>query len=241
MNESWFFMTMFADLFLVLFAWRMGKEWLVATIVMNLILVTTFASKLVSVFGFDTSVANAFYASIFIATDILTEHRGKKEGYRSIRIGFMCLFAFVLLGQMVLQFEPIEQTSAMSDSMDTLFGAALRISIASFIAYAIAQSFDIWFFHWLMEKTGKERLLWLRNCGSTLISQFLDSIIFFPLAFWGVVPLDILISIIITGYILKSMIALFDTPFLYMSYFVKGQKAPGWGHKKKDEPKNLGV
>ncbi len=241
MNESWFFITMFADLFLVLFAWRMGKEWLVATIVMNLILVSTFGPKIISIFGFETSLANVFYASIFIATDILTEHHGKKEGYRSIWIGFLCLFGFVIFGQMVLQFEAIEQTTAVSGAMDTLFGAVLRISIASFIAYAIAQSFDIWFFHWLMEKTGRDRLLWLRNCGSTLTSQFIDSMIFFPLAFAGLVPLPILINIVITGYVLKSMIALFDTPFLYMSYFVKGQKPPDFGHRKKDEPKNLGI
>ena len=233
MNEIWFFILMFADLFLVLFAWKMGKQWLIATIVMNLILVSTFGSKLITIFGFDTSVANIFYASIFIATDILTEHHGKKEGYRSIWIGFLCLFGFVAFGQVILQFDGIEQVAAVSESMDTLFSAVLRISIASFIAYAIAQSFDIWFFHWIMKKTGKDRLLWFRNCGSTLTSQFIDSVIFFPLAFIGIVPLPILINIIITGYILKSMVAFFDTPFIYMSYLVKGQKAPGLENKSK--------
>lgn len=241
MNEAWFFIAMFADLLIVLFAWRMGREWVIATIVMNLILTSAFAPKIIPFFGIETSAASVFYASIFIATDILTEHKGAKEGYRSVGIGFLALSGFIILGQFILQMSSIDQTAAVSGAMDTLFSAAPRIAIASFIAYAIAQSFDIWFYHWLMEKTGKDRLLWLRNSGSTLISQFIDSIIFFPLAFAGILPLNVLITVIITGYILKSMIALFDTPFIYLSYIVKGETPPDFKKRKKTDAQNLGI
>ncbi|MBT7337536.1 queuosine precursor transporter, partial [Candidatus Peregrinibacteria bacterium] len=57
---------------------------------------------------------------------------------------------------------------------------------------------------------------WLRNNGSTVISQFLDSIIFFGIAFYGVVPN--IWSLILTGYVAKLIVALLDTPFIYLSY-----------------------
>lgn len=241
MNELWFFAAMFLDLILVLIAWKLGREWLIATIVMNIILTSTYAAKLIPLFGFDTSVAAIFYASIFIATDILTEHHGKKAGYQSVWIGFLCLFGFMGLGQVVIQLSSIELTSGISKAMEDLFSAIPRIAAASFIAYAIAQRFDIWFFHWIMEKTGKENKLWLRNSGSTIVSQALDSMIFFPLAFLGTMPTSVLISITITGFLFKSMIALIDTPFMYLSYLIKGQRPPGFGWKSDNSPKNLGI
>jgi hypothetical protein len=74
--------------------------------------------------------------------------------------------------------------------------------------------------------TGKGRLLWLCNCGSTLSAQLLDSLIFYPLAFAGTVGWYELGALIVTGYAIKSMIALFDTPFVYLSFSVRGMQMP---------------
>jgi uncharacterized integral membrane protein (TIGR00697 family) len=208
-----------------LLAWKLGKEWLYITIIVNVILVSTFAAKLIPIFGVVTNVSNTFYAAIFIATDILTEHHGKKVGYRSIWMGFLGLVLFVLMGQLVLQFEYIQDSEEVSTAMVTLFNAVPRIAVASFIAYAIAQSLDIWLFHYIGEKT-KGKYLWLRNNGSTFVSQLIDSIVFFSLAFAGTVPFDVLVTIIFTGYIVKLIVALLDTPIIYLSYKIKGLPYP---------------
>ncbi len=223
-NEFWFFVITVVDLFFVLFAWRLGKEWLIVTIVVNVILVSTFAAKLIPIFGLVTNVSNTFYAAIFIATDILTEHHGKRVGYRSIWTGFLGLVLFVVMGQAVLQFAAIPD-SGIAGAMQTVFSAVPRIAAASFIAYVIAQSFDVWFFHFIHEKTGHGKL-WLRNNLSTVVSQLIDSVVFFSLAFAGRVPFLTLVNIIFTGYLVKLIVATMDTPFIYLSYKVIGKPMP---------------
>lgn len=233
-NELFFLAITILDLCIVLLAWRLGKEWLIATILANIILTSTFVAKLIPIFGYVAPSAAAFYASIFVATDILTEHHGKKEGYKSIWLGFLALLTFTIMGQLVLQLEPIADREIVSSAMHTLFSAIPRIAIASFVAYVIAQSFDIWFFHFLREKTGS-KWLWFRNNVSTIFSQLVDSIVFFPLAFFGTLPNSTLIELMIIGWLLRVPIALIDTPFLYLSYIVRGQSPPDFGKKKSVE------
>lgn len=201
-----------------------------ATIVANIILTNIFAAKLIPLFGIVASASTVFYASIFIATDILTEHHGKKDGYRSIRMGFLAVILFTAMGWLVIQFTSIDDSATISAAMKTLFSAIPRIVAAGLTAYAIAQSFDIWFFHFLREKTGRQKL-WLRNNVSTFTSQFLDSVIFFTLAFVGKVPLNILLQLVFIGWLLKALIGLLDTPFIYLSYIIKGQSPPDFGRK----------
>ncbi len=225
MNELWFLLVTMLDLFFVLLAWRLGRPWVYVVIVVNIVLVSTFAAKLIPIFGLVTNVSNSFYAAIFIATDILTEHHGKRYGYRSIAMGFVGLVLFVVMGQCVLQFTPIEDSEPVSNAMTTLFNAVPRIAAASFVAYAIAQSFDVWFFHFIHQQTGG-RFLWLRNNLSTIVSQLIDSIVFFSLAFGGTVPFATLLNIIATGYLIKLVVAILDTPFIYASYLVIGKPMP---------------
>jgi uncharacterized integral membrane protein (TIGR00697 family) len=225
-NEQLFFIVTITDLLFVLLAWKLGKEWVYITIITNIILVTTFAAKLIPIFGLVTNVSNTFYAAIFIATDILTEHHGKKVGYRSIWMGFLGLVLYVFMGQFVLQFAYIQDSEKVASAMEILFNAVPRIAVASFIAYAIAQSLDVWLFHYIGERT-KGRYLWLRNNGSTFVSQFVDSVVFFSLAFAGTVPFSVLVNIIFTGYIVKLLVALLDTPIIYLSYKIKNIPIPG--------------
>lgn len=236
MNEVWFFIITVVDLALILLAWRLGPSWVYVTIVANVILVSTFAAKLIVIFGLVTNVSNSFYAAIFLATDILTEHRGKREGYRSVWMGFLGLVLFILMGQGVLQIVPHSSSEAVSTAMETLFSAVPRIAAASFVAYAIAQSFDVWFYHYLRIETSWGRLLWMRNCASTVTSQLLDSVIFFTLAFVGTVSFTTLLTIIFTGWLVKCLVALLDTPMIYLSYVVIGKKMPGILRRGEEAP-----
>ena len=58
-------------------------------------------------------------------------------------------------------------------------------------------------------------MLWLRNNGSTLISQAIDTVLFTFIAFWGTYPNEVFFSILITTYLFKAIVALLDTPFIY--------------------------
>jgi len=225
MTELLFFITIFVDLLFVLGAWRLGKEWVFVTIVVNIVLTTTFAGKLIPLFGLTTTAAGPFYAAIFIATDILTEHHGKRVGYRSVWMGFSSLVLFVSLGQLILQLPSIEDTLALSNGLQSVFAAAPRIAFSSLLAYVIAQNTDIWIYHWIHDRTG-QRWLWLRNNVSTWISQLLDSLIFFFVAFVGIIPFGTLVEITLIGYLVKLGVSVIDTPFIYLSYIVKGERPP---------------
>ena len=221
-NELLFLAVTIIELIFVLLAWRMGKEWVFVVIAVNIVLVSTFAGKLIPIFGFVTNVSNPFYAGIFIATDILAEHHGKRTAYKSIWLGFIGLLLFIVMGQLVLQFSTVTDSQVVSDAMTTLFSAVPRIAAASFIAYLIAQMLDVWIFHKIRERTNGKNL-WLRNNISTAVSQFIDSVVFFGLAFGGVVPFPVLINIILTGYAVKLLVAVLDTPVIYLSYLVAGK------------------
>jgi len=145
-------------------------------------------------------------------------------------MGFLGLTLFIMMSQGVLNFVASPQSAGIEKAIQGLFGAVPRIAAASFIAYLISQSFDVWFYHVIHDRTG-EKFLFLRNNLSTVVSQFMDSVLFFSLAFGGLVPFGILINIILTGYAIKIIVAMLDTPFMYASYFVIGEKMPDFGRK----------
>jgi uncharacterized integral membrane protein (TIGR00697 family) len=101
-----------------------------------------------------------------------------------------------------------------------------RIVLASMVAYLVSQHHDVFAFSFWRRKT-KARFLWLRNNASTMVSQALDTGLFITIAFWGTVPNNILVNMLITQYIIKLAIAALDTPFCYlMVYFLRERVKP---------------
>ena len=70
----------------------------------------------------------------------------------------------------------------------------------------------------------KKRFLWLRNNGSTLISQILNTALFTLMAFVGVYDFSTLISIMLSSYVIYVATSLFDTPAIYLSRKIKERK-----------------
>ena len=113
--------------------------------------------------------------------------------------------------------------------------AAADVSIknslsSSFIVYAASQIFDVWLYHkwWAFteRKTGdSRRFLWLRNNGSTLISQLLNSLLFTLFAFYGTYDAETLLSIFASSYVIYIFTSLLDTPALYLARRIKEGKA----------------
>ena len=220
-NETLFFLLTFIDLLLILAAWRFGRVWVYVTIAVNIILVSTFGQLLIKIFGYITNATNVCYAAIFLASNILNEHLGTREAYKSVWLGFLGLFIFVLTGQLILDFTPAHG-GLVSDAMTALFAGAPRVAAASFFAYAIAQNFAVWCYDYLRKLT-KSRHLWLRHNISAISGQFIDSVIFFGLAFGGLVGNDELIGIILTGWLVKVIVTVIETPFLYASAWIVGK------------------
>jgi len=218
-NELVFlFMTVFV-LSCSLFAFRMGKVWLYSFIAINIVLANIFVTKQFTIFGIAATGGNITYGSIFLSTDLLCEHYSKKEGKRAVYIGFFAALFYLVSSQVIMLFKPNAYDMAHS-SMKVIFSFAPRIILASLIAYMVSQMNDIWLFHFIKEKTGG-KFLWLRNNGSTWVSQLIDSITFNIVAFLGIYPFKVVLQIILSTYVLKLMVAAIDTPFIYLSYKLK--------------------
>ncbi len=215
-NSTLFILMALTSLSFVLIAFRLGKVWLISLITANVVMMNIFVVKGMYIFGLAGTGGNVLYASIFLATDILCEHYGKQEAVKAIRIGFFVSLFFLLMSQFILWFKPADYDIAQS-AMLTLFTLTPRIVLGSMIAYLISQHLDVYLFQRIKEKT-KGKHLWLRNNGSTFISQLIDSVIFTTIAFSGVYPV---IPLIIFTYIIKLIVAVIDTPFIYLSKIIK--------------------
>ncbi len=189
------------------------KEGLLVIIVMNIILCNIQVVKLIDIFGMTATLGNLLYGGIFWATDMLSEIYGKKEARKGVMMGFVALFTMTVVMNIILFFAP-SPFDVMHGHLSAIFRLMPRIAFASLVAYIISQYHDVWAFHYWRDKTAG-RHLWLRNNFSTLISQAIDSILFTFIAFFGTLPFTQLMQIFLTTYVLKLVVALVDTPFLY--------------------------
>jgi hypothetical protein len=225
-NELLFIIQTIIGLAFTLVAFSMGRNWLYGYIAVCIVLANIFVTKQITLFGIPATGGNVLYGSIFLATDLLAEHFGKREARQAILLGFGAALFYLIMSQFILKFSPSPDDWGAAEGMATIFDFAPAIVIASLMAYLISQFHDIWAFHWIREKTGG-RYLWLRNNGSTWVSQLIDSVVFSILAFLVLpilfsnaeaLPFDIVVGIIISTYFLKILVAAIDTPFIYLSH-----------------------
>jgi len=205
-----------ADLSLAVLVFRyFGKNGLYVIIVASVITANIQVVKTVEIFGLVATLGNVLYGSIFFATDILNEIYGKKEAQRGVWLGFIGMALMTLWMQFGLRFVP-HASDFSQDALTTIFSLMPRIAIGSMTAYLVSQHHDVWVFQFWKRKT-KGRFLWLRNNASTLSSQAIDSAIFCAIAFWGVFDTNTWIQILTSTYVLKLVVAVIDTPFIYLA------------------------
>ena len=173
-------------------------------------------TKLIEIIGLTATLGNAVYGSIFLVTDILNEKYGKKEAKKAVWLGFTSLIMMTVIMQIVLQFQPAADDFAQ-DSLGTIFGLIPRIALGSMIAYIISQYTDVIIFSFLRKLFPSDGAFWIRNNGSTMLSQLLDTLIFTSIAFLGVYPADIWLNVFLSTYLLKFLVSIIGTPFGYIA------------------------
>ncbi|MFC7155910.1 queuosine precursor transporter [Halomarina halobia] len=161
------------------------------------------------------------YALTFFASDCVAELYGKRTAQAVVNVGFAMNFVMLALVWSTI-LAPAAPASVPPGQFATVLGASTSIVAGSLLAYLVSQNWDVLVFHRLREWTDGEAL-WLRNVGSTATSQLLDTLIFVGVAFWLApellggqsLPGGVLASLIVGQYLLKLLIALVDTPFVY--------------------------
>lgn len=213
-NELLFFLVMMLGILSIPFAvWR-GQAWVQGLIIMMMVLLGITDAKVVMVFGLPITLGTALYVTIFLATDVLTENYGKKAAIDTARLSVFALILFQIYLQAIRIADPAADVQSLSDAMDVVFTASLRIVAAGLVVYYLAQRLDIALYDFLKRRSG-ENGLWLRNNASTLISQFFDTFAFAFLAFYGV--FDGWLALAAVAYGVKAFVIIVDTPFAYLS------------------------
>lgn len=217
-NELLWLELMIIIFLLTIIAYRLfGKNGLYAWMAIAIVLANIQVMKTIKIFGFVTALGNIIYGTTFLATDILCENYSKKEAKKAVWIGFFMLTATTIIMQLTLFFIP-DVTDTLSPALQQIFSLLPRITFASLTAYLLSQNLDVFFYNFLKKKT---KHLWIRNNLSTMVSQFVDNVIFTAIAFIGVFSFNIILQIFFVSYIMKWVIAAFDTPFLYLSRYIK--------------------
>lgn len=169
------------------------------------------APIIVDILGFPISVGELFYAVLFLITDLVAEHHGRREARLIVWISILVMGTIAITTQLVCALVPHSFDVGMPHLV-ALMEVAPRILLASTVLFVAEQHFDIWLYVKLKRIFGPKRL-WLRNNISTMTTQSLDVLIYYPLVFWGVYPS--LANLMLTALALKSAMALLDTSFVY--------------------------
>lgn len=187
----------------------------VLTVVANII-----ASKLITIGPFVVPAAVLTYSVSFLITDLIDEKFGQSEGHKVVMTGFVANVIAMIMIMMAVKWDaaPFVGKDFIS-SFNNVLGFVPRVVVASTISYLISQNHDVWAFHYWKKRTGG-KWLWLRNNASTMVSQLIDTVIFISIAFYGVVPNNVLFSMMYGQYIVKFAVAALDTPFAYLGVWM---------------------
>lgn len=171
------------------------------------------------VFGiklFELSVGVLPYPITFLITDIISEIFGKRKANQVVIMGIVAsIFSIglLLLGDVL----PANSTSPIDDeTFNLVFSASPLAVFASMTAYLIAQFLDIRIYHFWKQLT-KGKYLWLRNNFSTFSSQIIDSTtVIALLCFFDILTWDLFLGLVLSSIIFKIIVAIIDTPLLYL-------------------------
>jgi len=184
--------------------------------------------------GRGLTVSIIMFPFLFLITDIVGEVYGKKTAKHFVRIGLislLVLLAWQIFALYVPEASPNDwYKDVFNGAYSTVFGLSVSFTIASICAFFFGQHVDVFTYH-IMKKIQGKKLLWLRNNVSTIIGQFVDTtlwtfIAFSPKLFDGsFTPLSLFSLIVVPYWLAKVIMALIDTPLVYLGvWWLRGKK-----------------
>lgn len=166
-------------------------------------------------FGQHLSVGVFMFPVVFLMVDVIGEVYGKKIAKLFVLAGITCTLLWIAYNFISLAVPWSDTTHFAYGAYETVFGTSIRIAIASVVAFAISQYQDVISFFFFKKVVGGGGF-WVRSNLSNLWSQFLDTVIFMTIAFAGVMPTEMLISVIFTWWLFKVGMGALYTPLAYV-------------------------
>lgn len=216
-----------------------GKVGLYVWIAIATIIANIETLKIVSMLGFnDVVLGTVSFASVFLATDILSVCYGYKASKKGVFVGLFTSVVFLSLIQFDLLFIP-SSNDYISEHLQAVFGldgVYIWVTLASVIMFFLSNLLDVWLFDKLRKKL-KDKKMWITNNISTIIANCTENFCFvllgyflLQLIFTGTTIYDFSTCLVIAGTtsLIELIVALIDTPFLYLAKSKYGKEI-NWG------------
>ena len=156
-----------------------------------------------------------FFPISYVIGDVLTEVYGYARARRVIWVGFAAMIFMALMSFIVVAMPPAAGWEGQQ-AYEQVFGLVPRIVFASIVAFW-AGEFVNSFVLAKMKVWTRGKALWSRTIGSTVVGQGVDSLIFYPLAFYGIWATEAVITVMITNWLLKVLWEAALTPVTYVA------------------------
>jgi len=197
-----------------------------AIFIAGLLAANLLGSKVTVLFGVAVSVGIFAYPLTFMMTDAVAEVYGKKKAKQLVWAALIAQVLVLILTWVAIKL-PAADRYTLNEQYVTVFSGSIRMIIASLIAFAVSQTYDIYAFEFFKRKT-KGKMLWLRNNLSTMTSQAIDTLLFMFIAFYGIsdkFTVSFILQLCLSCWLFKIAFAILDTPFVYL--LVSWLRKPG--------------
>jgi len=171
------------------------------------------SSKIVDLKWFTFDGGTLLFPLSYIFGDVLTELYGYKNSRSVIWMGFFMALIMSIVFIVVGKLPPAAGWDNQA-AYDAILGLTPRIVCASLIAYFCGE-FSNSFILAKMKILTKGKWLWTRTIGSTVVGEFVDSTLFIMIAFFGILPGSLLLTLIISNYLFKTAVEVLFTPITY--------------------------
>ena len=178
------------------------------------LLISNIAStKILNLGTFTFDGGTILFPLSYIFNDVLTEVYGYRQSRRVIWVGFFSAAMMSFILYIVGELPPAEGWNNQESYM-VILGQTPRIVIASLVAY-FSGEFSNSYTLARMKIFTQGRWLWTRTIGSTIVGELVDTVLFVTIAFYGVLPPGLLLSVAVSNYIFKVGFEAIATPLTY--------------------------
>jgi uncharacterized integral membrane protein (TIGR00697 family) len=171
------------------------------------------AEKVITVWGLTCGGGILFFPISYFFNDILTEVYGYARSRKVVWAGFTAMIFASFMATVVVKLPPA-QGWVHQAAYDTVFGQTPRIVLASLTAFFCGEFVNSYVLAKMKVLTNGKKL-WTRTIGSTMAGEFVDSLIFYPVAFIGFWSTELILTVMLTNYVLKVVWEVLATPLTY--------------------------
>ena len=160
---------------------------------------------------------NIFFPISYIFGDILTEVYGYARARKVIWAGFGAMVFATVMGQTIIHLPPSASEPfnvSLQPALETVFGSTWRVVLASIVAFWIGDFVNAYVMA-RMKLWTRGRYLWTRTIGSTILGQGVDSLVFYPIAFYGIWNTETLFTVLVFNFFFKTAVEVVMTPGTY--------------------------